>query len=74
MGWLLKASCPNGVNFCFRIYDYDEHAGEQKMTVYQYDNGSALVLPSEAINLIVANNHILFLLPPKETFPGSWKK
>ena len=74
MGWLLKLSCPSETDFCVRIYDYEELSGEQKLTVYQYDNGSTVVLPNVSINLLVAKNHIRFLLPSKETFPGSWKK
>ena len=68
-GWLFTTSFPSDVNLRIRIYDYEELADSQKVTVYRYDSGTSPVLPNEAINLIVTYNHIRFLLRSNETFP-----
>ena len=71
---MLKESCPSDVNLRIRIYDYDELSGEQRVTVYHYDDGTSQILPNEAINSIVTNIHIRSELPSNETFPGRWKR
>ena len=71
LGWLLKGSCPPEMEFNLRIYDYEESMGLQKVTVYQSDNGLHHSMPNESLNFVAINTHIRFLLPPRETFPGS---
>ena len=74
LGWLLKENCQKAVTFCIRIFDYEECNAKQHVTVYQYCMGAGPPPPQEPICLLVADNHIRFLLPSKETFPGSWKR
>ena len=56
------------------IFDYEEGDGSQFFTVYQYCQGDGEPLPGESINFVVVENHIRSLLPPKETYPASWKR
>lgn len=36
--------------------------------------GEEAPLPNAGVNFLVVENHIRFLLPSKETYPGSWKR
>ena len=72
LGWLAKSLCP-GSDFCIRISDVECDGVTSSATAYQY-NGSFSEIASElSLNLIVIDNHLRFLQPSKETFPGSWK-
>ena len=74
LGWWMKALRPDQIDFCIRIFDAECSSDVSSVIVYQYSMTSSALSPLDSINMVVTNGHIRFLLPSKETYPGSWKR